>query len=58
MHKWQYKRCTVIGIEADSDRLAEMSKLAKEAVMFKELGEQGWELVSVSNSIAYFKKPY
>ena len=56
MQKWEYKRCTVG--ERNSDRLAEIKIGAKEAVMMKELGEQGWELVAVSpTSFAYFKRP-
>lgn len=35
----------------------ELDTLEEQAKVFKELGQENWELVSVDNGIAYFKRP-
>ena len=50
--EWEYK---IIQID-DISRISQNPEYMTKEDMLNYYGEQGWELVSVENSVAYFKK--
>lgn len=58
MQEWEY--ITVFQAYDNRKRIyvVEISGIAVEMVAYyNQLGEQGWELVAVSDSVAFFKRP-
>lgn len=48
MQKWEYKFLHVAG---------QVGQIPYNGNYIQELGQDGWELISVDNGVAYFKRP-
>ena len=47
--QWEYKKYTIVDDSEDHEFMTQQDRL-------NHYGKKGWELVSVDNSVAYFKR--
>ncbi len=62
MQKWEYLTVVITGnIRYDAKVYTVNDEEIKQEIIFHnylhELGEQGWELVSINGDVYYFKRP-